>query len=150
VNDVSDLATSSPAQRKRVVVVAAFAVRGERILLTRRPEGKHLAGTWEFPGGKLEAGETPEDALVRELKEELAVASTAGPILDAVTFAYPHFDLLMLLYGAELHGVPQPVQVAEIGWFSAAEARRLSVPPADLPILDRLEIYLARFPGRSA
>ncbi len=133
--------------RRRVVVVAGACLDGDRILLARRPEGKHLAGLWEFPGGKLEAGESPEAALVREFEEELGVRARIDLILDAVHFAYEEFDLLMLLYAVAIEGDPRPVEVAAVEWFSFADALRLPVPPADVPLMQRLPRYATLLRG---
>lgn len=130
-----------------LVVVAGFAVRGGRILLTQRLPGKHLAGAWEFPGGKLEAGESPEEALVREIGEELGVRCRAGQLLDAVSYRYEKFDLLMLLYHIDIEGDPRPLEVGDLGWFIPEEARSLSVPPADVPLIAKLEDYLRLLGG---
>ena len=127
-----------------LLVVAGFSERNGKILLAQRPAGKHLAGQWEFPGGKIEAGETPEIALARELKEELAIDCQVGALLDAVTYSYPQFDLMMLLYHFSFQGAAQAREVAQVDWFAADEISRLPMPPADLPLIARLPEYLLR------
>jgi 8-oxo-dGTP diphosphatase len=129
---------------KWLIVVAGFAVRGGRILLTQRMAGKHLAGAWEFPGGKLEAGESPQEALVREIREELGVDCKVGMLLDAVSYPYEKFDLLMLLYHIEIEGEPQPLEVGAIGWYLPGEISSLALPPADVPLVANLAAYLQR------
>lgn len=128
----------------RLVLVAAVAlVDGEgRVLLAQRPEGKSLAGLWEFPGGKIEAGESPEAALVRELAEELGivVAQTdlePGPF---ASHAYPDFHLLMPLWLARRwQGTPEPREGQALAWVHPADLDGYPVPPADLPLCDWLK-----------
>ena len=133
---------TAPRAANWVVVVAGFAVREGRILLAQRPAGKHLAGYWEFPGGKVEAGETPAAALARELREELDVPCTVGVLLDAVTHTYERFDLLMLLYHVDMHGDPRAHEAAAVAWYTPGEMESLLLPPADVPMLGRLHAYL--------
>lgn len=110
----------------------------DRILLARRPEGKSMAGLWEFPGGKVEAGETPETALVRELDEELGI-STKNSCLAPFTFAshsYPKFHLLMPLYICRIwEGTPQPREGQKLAWVRANKLQNYPMPPADEPLI---------------
>jgi 8-oxo-dGTP diphosphatase len=128
---------------KPVLLVVAAALFDEtgRILLAQRPEGKQLAGLWEFPGGKLEPGETPEAALVRELEEELSIRvneSTLEPLTFA-SFTYPTFHLLMPLYGCKKwSGSIQPREGQAIAWVETSRLRDYPAPPADLPLFDWL------------
>jgi 8-oxo-dGTP diphosphatase len=122
-----------------LLVAAGALVREGRLLLTRRLEGDALAGFWELPGGKVEAGETPEAALEREWSEELGVR-----IGDASPFAFAsgspngrHVTLLVYLVGA-LDREPSPVGVAELRWATPAEAALLPLLPADRPLVERL------------
>lgn len=125
-------------------MVAALIVRDERILLDQRPPGGALGGLWEFPGGKVEPGESDAEALVRELREELGVAARIlGPV-SRVKHAYPDFDLEMELLEAELDGDPRPVEVAAVGWFRFSELAGLPMPPADQPLLPAIEVWLTR------
>jgi 8-oxo-dGTP diphosphatase len=129
--------------RRRIYVVAAFIEDDGKVLLDRRAKDTHLAGHWEFPGGKKEAGETDEQALRRELKEELGVASqliSPEPIASIV-HAYEDFDVELVLYAAEILGKPEAVDVAEIGWFALSKLRSLPMPPADRPLIDRILAY---------
>jgi len=112
-----------------------------RVLLAQRPQHKQLGGLWEFPGGKLEAGEAPEVALVRELKEELGV--TVEPdSLDPYAFAshaYADFHLLMPLYVvSRWRGEPTPHDAQALAWVRPQELRTYAMPPADVVLVDRL------------
>lgn len=124
-----------------LVVAAALFDGAGRILLAQRPEGKQLAGLWEFPGGKLEPGETPEAALVRELEEELSIRvneSTLEPLTFA-SFTYPTFHLLMPLYGCKKwSGSIQPREGQAVAWVETSRLRDYPAPPADLPLFDWL------------
>jgi len=128
---------------RRLVLVVAAALYNDKgeILLARWPEGKQLAGLWEFPGGKVEAGESPEAALVRELAEELAITvneSDLRPVTFA-SFAYPDFHLLMPLY--ECHawrGDVHPREGQAIAWVPASRLSDYPAPPADLPLFEVL------------
>lgn len=126
--------------RTLLLVSAAAMVRGDgRLLLARRPEGKSMAGLWEFPGGKIEPGESPEEALVRELHEELAVTARI-PDLQPFAFAshaYERFHLLMPVFLCRRwEGEPVPREGQDVAWASAAELRAYPVPPADAPLVE--------------
>jgi 8-oxo-dGTP diphosphatase len=123
-----------------VVAAALFDDQG-RILLAQRPEGKALAGLWEFPGGKLEPGETPEAALVRELQEELTlkVNETSLTPLTFASFTYPQFHLLMPLYACTSWSGPiRPREGQAIAWVEPSRLKDYPAPPADLPLFDWL------------
>jgi 8-oxo-dGTP diphosphatase len=127
-----------------VSAVALVDVDG-RVLLAQRPEGKHLAGLWEFPGGKVHAGETPEEALIRELKEELDI-DTDVRCLAPLTFAshtYPDFHLLMPLYVCRVwQGIARPCEGQKLAWARVAELTNYPMPPADLPLVAMLRDLL--------
>ncbi len=127
-----------------VSAVALVDVDG-RVLLAQRPEGKHLAGLWEFPGGKVHAGETPEEALIRELKEELDI-DTDVRCLAPLTFAshsYPDFHLLMPLYVCRVwQGIVRPCEGQKLAWARVAELANYPMPPADLPLVAMLRDLL--------
>ena len=132
---------------KTVLVAAVALVDADgRVLLNQRPEGKHLAGMWEYPGGKVEPGELPEAALRREIREELGVELCARCFapLGFVSHAYEQFHLLMLLYVAHRwEGIPQGKEGQALTWKRPAEMRAMPMPPADIPLIHVLEEYLA-------
>ncbi|MBN65958.1 MAG: 8-oxo-dGTP diphosphatase MutT [Rickettsiales bacterium] len=129
------------------VAVAAVALIDEdgRILLAQRPEGKSLAGMWEFPGGKIEANETPEEALRREIREELAI-ELCDSCLQAFTFVtheYDDFSLMMLLYLCRnWEGIPKAMEDQELCWRRPSEMHTLPMPPADIPLVAMLRDYM--------
>ena len=130
--------TNEPSIRLLLVVAVALVDEDNRILIAQRPEGKNLAGLWEFPGGKLEAGERPEVALIRELEEELGI-KTKEACLAPLTFAshaYDDFHLLMPLYICRRwEGVPQSREGQALKWVRAGVLRDYPMPPADLPLI---------------
>jgi 8-oxo-dGTP diphosphatase len=133
----------SEENSKPIVLVAACALvdTDNRILIAQRPEGKSLAGMWEFPGGKVEAGETPEAALIRELYEELGI-ETKETCLAPLTFAsysYEKFHLLMPLYICRRYwGVPQSKEGQALKWVRSRNLRDYEMPPADEPLIPHL------------
>ncbi len=116
-----------------------------RVLLAQRPEGKSMAGLWEFPGGKVEAGETPEMALIRELHEELGI-DTWESCLAPLTFAshtYDDFHLLMPLFACrKWKGTPEPREGQVLRWVRANKLRDYPMPPADIPLIPILRDWL--------
>ena len=130
-----------------LVLVAAVALidADGRVLLARRPQGKSMAGLWEFPGGKVHDGEAPEAALIRELKEELGV-DTAESCLAPFTFAshrYPDFHLLMPLYVCRRwSGTPKPLEGQELAWVRPQRLKEYPMPPADRPLVALLQDLL--------
>ena len=109
-------------------------------LLSRRLPDAHLGGYWEFPGGKLESGESPEEGLRREIKEELNIDVEVGEIFAVGHHAYPTKTVLLLVYRAVvLSGTPQCKEVAEFEWLDANQVCALNLPPADAPVLARLK-----------
>jgi 8-oxo-dGTP diphosphatase len=132
---------------KPLLLVAACALVDidGRVLLARRPEGKKMAGLWEFPGGKLHAGETPEAALIRELKEELGVdvsATCLAPFAFA-SHAYERFHLLMPLYLCRRwKGIPRPLEGQTLSWVRPARLSDYEMPPADKPLIPLLREFL--------
>lgn len=131
---------------KVVLVVAVALIDPDgRILLAQRPEGKSLAGLWEFPGGKVETGETPEAALIRELSEELGI-ETKSSCLAPLTFAshsYGDFHLLMPLFACRRwQGIPSPKEGQNLAWVRAGDLRNYPMPPADIPLIPILRDWL--------
>ena len=131
----------------KIILVSAVAlidVDG-RVLLAQRPEGKSLAGLWEFPGGKVEPGETPEQALIRELQEELGIntwASCLAPLTFA-SHAYPEFHLLMPLFACrKWEGIVQPREGQQLAWVKPMNLRDYPMPPADEPLIPILRDWL--------
>lgn len=133
----------TPQDGSSLLLVAACAlidVDG-RVLIAQRPEGKSMAGLWEFPGGKIEPGESPETALVRELEEELGV-NTEAACLAPFAFAshsYESFHLLMPLYVCrKWQGVPRAREHQALAWARATDLRKYDMPPADVPLVAHL------------
>lgn len=125
---------------KKIVLVAACALidTDGRILLAQRPEGKNLAGLWEFPGGKVESGETPEDALIRELQEELGIITKHACLapLTFASYAYDKFHLLMPLYICRRYeGIARSMEGQALKWVKPKDLRSYPMPPADEPLI---------------
>ncbi|CUH66422.1 CTP pyrophosphohydrolase [Thalassovita autumnalis] len=136
----------TPAPVNTVLVSAVALIDKEgRILLAQRPEGKSMAGLWEFPGGKVEPGETPEHALIRELQEELGI-DTWESCLAPLTFAshsYEKFHLLMPLFACrKWEGIPQPREGQVLKWVRPTDLRDYPMPPADIPLIPILRDWL--------
>jgi 8-oxo-dGTP diphosphatase len=131
----------------KIILVSAVALIDPdgRVLLAQRPDGKSMAGLWEFPGGKVEAGETPEDALVRELHEELGI-ETWSSCLAPLTFAshtYDGFHLLMPLFACRKWDViVQCKEGQKLAWVYAKDLNNYPMPPADIPIIPILRDWL--------
>lgn len=133
---------------KPILLVAAVALidRDNRVLIAQRPEGKTMAGLWEFPGGKVEAGETPEIALHRELQEELDIdvcMSCLAPF-NFASHSYAAFHLIMPLYICRTwDGVVSPREGQQIAWVPALQLSRYPMPPADEPLIPWLRDFLS-------
>ncbi|HEY3174701.1 MAG TPA: (deoxy)nucleoside triphosphate pyrophosphohydrolase [Candidatus Polarisedimenticolia bacterium] len=132
-----------PEAKPILMVAAAVVLRGGRVLLTRRSAGSHLAGHWEFPGGKVEPGEDPPGGLAREMREELGVEATVGAPFAFNYHEYADRRVLLLTYLTEISGTPRPLGCSELGWFGAREIPDLATPPADVPIFERLRPMLS-------
>lgn len=121
-----------------LVVACALIDADRRVLIARRPAGRNFAGLWEFPGGKVEPGETPEAALMRELDEELGI-STEAACLAPLSFAshnYENFHLLMPLYVCrKWRGAPRAIEHSALKWVRPQKLREYPMPPADAPLI---------------
>lgn len=127
------------------VVAVALVDADGRVLLQQRPPGKTLAGLWEFPGGKIEAGETPEAALIRELHEELDI-SVAASCLAPATFASAALGgrhlLLLLFVCRKWEGMPRAIEASALTWVRPVQMHALPMPPADRPLIGLLEALI--------
>ncbi len=137
--------TFAGGKRLLLVVACALIDADGRVLIAERPAGKSLAGLWEFPGGKLEPGETPEASLIRELREELGI-ETEEACLAPLTFAshsYDDFHLLMPLYVCRrFEGIPAPQEGQRIKWVRPGALRDYPMPSADEPLIAHLQALL--------
>lgn len=133
--------------KRSIWVAAGVVVENQRVLLSQRSAGTHLAGAWEFPGGKVEPGENPRDAVKRELREELDIDVHVGEILDVAFHEYGEKAITLLFFEAhrtQTSGEPRAVEVAAVKWAEATELKEAEFPPADLAILRKLRLQLAR------
>ena len=142
---MSLLASIKTAENCLIVVAAAMVDRDGRVLVQQRPEGTAMAGLWEFPGGKLEPGETPEAALIRELAEELGIEVDHGCLAPACFASEPLGErhLLLLVYALrKWKGVPEARHATALRWVRPVELYGLDMPPADRPLIGLLEALL--------
>jgi 8-oxo-dGTP diphosphatase len=127
------------APRKRTLVVAGLMARESRVLISQRAAHQALPLKWEFPGGKVESGESPVAALARALMGELGVTGEVGRLWDVLFHAYPTFDLVMLVYACRIvGGEARAIEVADVKWVPCAELPAWDILPADRPLVDRL------------
>jgi 8-oxo-dGTP diphosphatase len=139
MSDELERRAMSGESRPVVVVAAAVVERDGRVLLTRRLKGTHLEGTWEFPGGKCEPGETLEGCLARELTEELAVDAVVGRPLLVTRHAYPERTVELHFFEVTVLGDPAPQLGQELCWATREDLRSLSFPDADRALIDLLQ-----------
>ena len=135
--------TEAVENRKTEIQVAVGVVSDAsgKLLVTRRPGGTHLAGYWEFPGGKIETGEDPEDALHRELKEETGILLTEVSFWKTLHHDYPSKRVSLHFFRCRLHPdspLPLPIQVTEVHWAEIGELDSSQFPPANIPIIEAL------------
>jgi 8-oxo-dGTP diphosphatase len=124
---------------RALIVAAGLIAEEERILVTQRKEGATYGLYWEFPGGKIEEGEEPRQALQRELKEELRIDCSVGHLFEVVFHNYPDYSVLLLVYRCEIEeGIPQPVGCRDLRWVNSREMAGLTMLPADQSIQKRL------------
>jgi len=125
-------------RRPRTLVVAGLCRRAGRILLTRRRADQPMPLLWELPGGKIEAGEAPREALRREIAEELGVRARVGRPVDVIFHPYRDFDLMMMVFSCRVFGEPRPLQVAAVRWVEPAGLAGYKCLPADRALMRRL------------
>jgi len=133
------------AKQTPVIVAAAVLIERGRVLLTQRKKGTHLAGAWEFPGGKVEPGEDPRDALVRELREEVGIEVDVGDPVEVTFHAYAEKSVLLLFFAVtrrEGSPDPQPIDVAAVQFAMADALDDALFPPADVPVLAKVRKLL--------
>ena len=123
---------------KPIVVVAAIIERDDAFLLTERPDGTHLAGNWEFPGGKVDAHESHAEALRREVFEELDAVVDVGELAHTVTHAYPEKTVQLFFYRCDLRGEPKPMMGQQMRWVHKRELAQLPFPEADRELITLL------------
>ena len=130
--------------KKRINVVGAVLTQGTKILAAQRGEGMSLAGMWEFPGGKIEDGETPQEALRRELEEELLCSAEIGEKVETTEYEYD-FGIVILttFFGTIVDKEPTLTEHSEVRWVEAAELGNLPWAPADIPAVDRVVAHFA-------
>ena len=121
-----------------IVVVAAIIARDDAFLLTLRPDGTHLAGHWEFPGGKVHDHETHAEALRREIFEELDAVAVVGDLAHTVTHAYPEKTVQLFFYRCELRGEPKPMLGQQMRWIAKGDLKALPFPEADRELITLL------------
>jgi 8-oxo-dGTP diphosphatase len=132
-------AVKSKVKKNWIPVVAGLLKKGNQILVGQRPENNSLAGQWEFPGGKIELGESPEEALARELKEELGIDAQIGQLKLAVTHTYDEVGIIILFYEVSYwKGESKPQHHMQLEWIYPEELKTRAIPEANRRILDRL------------
>jgi 8-oxo-dGTP diphosphatase len=137
----------SEREKPPVIVSAGVIVEGARVLLSQRKSGTHLAGAWEFPGGKVEAGEDPRDALARELREELGIDVEVGDPLEITFHRYAMKSVLLLFFAATRRAgsaEPTAIDVAAVRWAGIDDLRDEEFPPADVAVLAKVRRQISR------
>jgi 8-oxo-dGTP diphosphatase len=132
------MTVTSPAPRQPTVVTAAVIERDGKLLVARRPRGTHLEGYWEFPGGKCEAGESPEACLAREIREELDASVSVADEIYRTTYAYADRVLDLRFFACTLLTEPRPLLGQEVRWVARRDLTSLAFPPADSELVERL------------
>ena len=129
-----------PAPEPATLVSAAVIHRGGRILITRRPTGKHLGGLWEFPGGKVAPGESAADALRREILEELGARVVVGETLETVDWQYPDKRVRLVFFRCAVEDEPRALEGQELAWVRPAELSGYEFPAADARLIEILKL----------
>ena len=128
-----------------IPVVTGIIRKNDEVLVGKRPQEGNLPGVWEFPGGKIELSESPEDALIRELDEELGIQADVGDLLISTTHSYGETNLIFLFFNVPYwKGQPKPVHHTDIKWVSLSDLKTLELPEANLNVLDRLVEQIQR------
>jgi 8-oxo-dGTP diphosphatase len=128
-----------------LVVTAGVIVKDGKVLLTQRKPGTHQALAWEFPGGKVEEGEDPRDALVRELKEEIGIRAVVGDVIDVTFHRYPERAVLLIFYAVSMapgSDAPQPLDIADLHWATGQHLAEMHLSPADRAVVRRVQRLL--------
>lgn len=126
-----------------IPVVTGVLKKGPQVLVGKRPEGHTLAGQWEFPGGKIELGEQPKDALARELREELGIEADIGDLKLTWTHSYPEVGILLLFFEVLFwKGEPKPVHHTELKWVTFRELEQLDIPEANRKLLPIIKKFI--------
>jgi mutator protein MutT len=129
-----------PDSQQPIEVAAALIFHQGKLLITRRPAQSHLGGLWEFPGGKREPNETWEACVIREIREELGVEISVGPLFENLTHAYPEKTVHLKFFAATLlHGTPEPLGCAACQWIHRTELDQFEFPAADARLLEKLK-----------
>ena len=124
---------------KQIEVSAALIFRADKLLVTQRHAKSHLGGFWEFPGGKREAGETFEQCLVREIREELGIEISVGNLFEEISHAYPEKSVHLKFFLCKLvSGAPQPLDCADVKWICRSQLADFEFPAADAQLLKKL------------
>ncbi|NVJ60797.1 MAG: 8-oxo-dGTP diphosphatase MutT [Gammaproteobacteria bacterium] len=122
-----------------ISVSAAIILDGRKVLLAQRPMHKHQGGKWEFPGGKVENGETPEEALIRECKEEIGIVAISPTLFDSILFDYPEKQVSLQFYLVKkFDGQPKGIEGQKVDWFNIEALGSLSFPEANLKVVESL------------
>jgi 8-oxo-dGTP diphosphatase len=128
-----------------LVVAAGVLVDDGKVLLTQRKPGTHQALTWEFPGGKVEEGEDPRDALARELKEEIGIRAVVGDVIDVTFHRYPDRSVILVFYAVSLapgSEPPRPVDIADLRWVDGRDLGEMHLSPADRAVVHKVQRLL--------